>query len=57
MVSWSSPQQGANQMPQQQAGQLQIPQQRTIVQPASQPLPPPTPMTTTVSSPPVPFLQ
>jgi hypothetical protein len=57
MVSWSSLQQGANQVPQQQAGQLQIPQLRTIVQPASQPLPPPTPMTTTVSSPPVPFLQ
>jgi hypothetical protein len=57
MVSWSSPQQGASQLPQQQAGRVQFPQQATIVQPASQPLPPPTPLTTTVSSPPVPFLQ
>jgi hypothetical protein len=56
MVSWSAPQ-TAGQMTTPQAGQLQLPQQGTIVQPASQPLPPPTPLTTTVSSPPVPFLQ
>jgi hypothetical protein len=57
MVSWSSPQPVAGQVTMQQAGQLQMPRQGTIVQPASQPLPPPTPLTTTVSSPPVPFLQ
>ncbi|HEY3395331.1 MAG TPA: hypothetical protein VGK58_21700 [Lacipirellulaceae bacterium] len=57
MVAWGSLQRGAGQMPQQQAGQVQVPPQATIVQPASQPLPPPTPLTTTVSSPPVPFLQ
>ncbi|HJQ81865.1 MAG TPA: hypothetical protein VJ828_18010, partial [Lacipirellulaceae bacterium] len=56
MVSWSSAQ-TAGQMTTPQTGQLQLPQQGTIVQPASQPLPPPTPLTTTVSSPPVPFLQ
>ena len=57
MVAWGSMQQENGQIPQQQAGQLQAPQQGIIVQPASQPLPPPTPLTTTVSSPPVPFLQ
>jgi hypothetical protein len=56
IVAWGS-HPGAGQMPAQQSGQLQSPPPRTIVQPASQPLPPPTPLTTTVSSPPVPFLQ
>jgi hypothetical protein len=56
MAAWGS-QQGAAQVPAQQSGTSQQPQQRTIVQPASQPLPPPTPLTTTVSSPPVPILQ
>jgi len=53
IVAWGS-QQGAAQVPP-QAGYSQLPQQATIQQPASQPLPPPTPLTTTVSSPPVPF--
>jgi hypothetical protein len=57
MVSWSSPQQPAGQAMTQQGVQAQLPQQGVIVQPASQPLPPPTPLTTTVSSPQVPFLQ
>jgi hypothetical protein len=54
MTVWNS-QQVAGQMPAQPAGQAQQPV--TIVQPASQPLPPPTPLTTTVSPPPVPYLQ
>jgi hypothetical protein len=41
----------------QPTGQIQSPQSVTIVQPASQPLPPPTPLTTTVSSPQAPYLQ
>jgi hypothetical protein len=53
VTAWGA-QQGAGQMPRQPAGQ--VPQPGTIVQPASQPLPPPTPLTTTVSSPPVPLL-
>jgi hypothetical protein len=57
MVSWSSPQQPGGQAMTQQGAPAQLPQQGVIVQPASQPLPPPTPLTTTVSSPPVPFLQ
>jgi hypothetical protein len=55
IVPWGS-QQGVAQLPGQQVGELQRPQPRTIVQPASQPLPPPTPLTTTVSSPPAPIL-
>jgi hypothetical protein len=60
MVSWTSPQTGGVTMPPQQPGQpgqpgqmqsIQMPQPATIVQPANQPLPPPTPITTTVSSP------
>ncbi len=56
MSVWGS-QQAAGQVPTQPAGQMQSQQPGTIIQPASQPLPPPTPLTTTVSSPPVPFLQ
>jgi hypothetical protein len=57
MVSWRAPQQDAGQATTQQGVPAQLPQQGVIVQPASQPLPPPTPLTTTVSSPPVPYLQ